>query len=106
MAKLGSIELVSDKNIKQGEYTKVNVLFSVDELKKEFELLEDVTRDKAIKVTVAKLQSWEAKANVTGKKGETTSCWLFLKTVDLSKTLKAPEDINRGDKVTVTFEAL
>ncbi len=107
MAKLGSIELVADKDVKKGEETKINDLFTSSEQRKEFELLEDVTRDKTgIKVTIAKVGSFDTKADTSKKKGEKTNCCVLLKYADLSKNLKASEDIKKGDKLGVTIETL
>jgi len=107
MAKLGSVELVADKDVKKGEETKINALFVSSEQRKEFELLEDVTRYKTgIKVTIAKVGSFDAKADTSKKKGEKTRCDHLLKYADLSKNLKASEDIKKGDKLGVTIETL
>jgi len=111
MAKLGSIELVADKDVKKGEETKINALFTSHpysgEQRKEFELLEDVTRDKTgIKVTIAKVGSFDTKADISKKKGEKTNCFALLKYAGLSKNLKASEDIKKGDKLGVTIETL
>jgi len=107
MVKLGSVELVTDKDVKKGEETKINALFASGEPRKEFELLKDVTRDKTgIKVTIAKVGSFDTKADTSKKKGEKTNCRELLKFADLSKNLKASEDIKKGDKLGVTFETL
>lgn len=107
MAKLGSVELVADKDVKKGEETKINALFASNEQKKELELLEDVRRDKTgIKVTIAKVGSFDAKADTSKKKGEKTNCSALLKYADLSNNLKASEDIKKGDKLGVTIETL
>ena len=107
MVKLGSVELVADKDVKKGEETKINALFVSSEQRKEFELLEDVTRDKTgIKVTIAKAGSFDTKADITKKKSEKTNCNSLLKWNDLSKNLKASEDIKKDDKLGVTIETL
>ena len=107
MVKLGSIELVADKDVKMGRETKINALFVLSEQKKELELLEDVTSDKTgIKVTIAKVGSFDTKADASKKKGEKTRCTILLKYADLSKNLKASEDIKKGDKLGVTIETL
>ena len=106
MVKLGSVELVADKDVKMGGETKPNALFASSEQRKEFELLEDVTRDKTIKVTIAKVGSFDTKADTSTKKGEKASCWRLLKYTDLSTNLKASEDIKKGDKLGVTIETL
>ena len=107
MDKLGSVELVADKDVKKGEETKINALFASSEKRKEFELLEDVTRDKTgIKVTIAKVGSFDTKADTSKKKKEKTYCGALLKYADLSKNLKASENIKKGDKLGVTIETL
>ena len=107
MAKLGSVELVANKDVKKGEETKMNTLFASSEQRKDFELLEDVTRDKTgIKVTIAKVGSFDTKAYTSKKKGGKTTCWSLLKYNDVSKNLKASEDIKKGDKLGVTIETL
>lgn len=107
MVKLGSVELVADKDVKKGEETNINDLFAYSEKGKEFELLEDVTSGKTgIKVTIAKVGSFDTKADISKKKGEKTNCRALLKYADLSKNLKASEDIKKGDKLGVTFETL
>jgi hypothetical protein len=107
MDKLGSVELVADKDVKKGEETNINALFASSEQRKEFELLKDVTRDKTgIKVTIAKVGSFDTKADTSKKKTEKTRCGMLLKYADLSKNLKASEDIKKGDKLGVTIETL
>jgi hypothetical protein len=107
MDKLGSVELVADKDVKKGEETKNDALFASSERGKEFELLKDVTRDTTgIKVTIAKAGSFDTKADTSKKKGEKTNCRALLKHADLSKNLKASEDIKKGDKLDVTIETL
>jgi hypothetical protein len=107
MVKLGSVELVADKDVKKGEETNINALFASSEEGKEFELLEDVTTGKTgIKVTIAKVGSFDTKADTSKKKTEKTRCRMLLKYADLSKNLKASEDIKKGDKLGVTFETL
>jgi hypothetical protein len=107
MDKLGSVELVADKDVKKGEETNINALFSYSEQRKEFELLEDVTRiETGIKVTIAKVGSFDTKADASKKKGEKTNCRALLKFIDLSKNLNASEDIKKGDKLGVTIETL
>jgi len=105
MAKLGSVMLVANKDVKKGEETKMNTLFASSEQRKDFELLEDVTYDKTgIKITIAKVGSFDTKADVSKKKGEKISFWRLLKYADLSKNLKASEDIKKGDNLGVTTE--
>ena len=105
MVKLGSIELVADKDVKKGEETNINALFTSSD--QEFELLKDVTRDTTgIKVTIAKVGSFETKADTSNKKKEKTSLFRLIKYADLSKNLKASEDIKKGDKLGVTIETL
>jgi len=106
MVKLGSVELVADKDVTKGKETNINALFASSEQRKEFELLEDVTRDKTIKVTIAKVGSFDAKTDTSKKKKEKTDCRNLLKYADLSKNLKASEDIKKGDKLGVTIETL
>ncbi|MCJ7634340.1 hypothetical protein MUP77_18365 [Candidatus Bathyarchaeota archaeon] len=107
MVKLGSVELVANKDVKMGEETNINALFISSEQRKEFELLEDVTRDKTgIKIIIAKVESYDTKADISKKKGEKTSCWDILNYSDLRKNLKASEDIKKGDKLGVTIETL
>jgi hypothetical protein len=107
MVKLGNVELVADKDVKKGDETKMDALFAYSERGKEFELLEDVTNDKTgIKVTIAKVGSFDTKADTSKKKKEKTNCRMLLKYADLSKNLKASEDIKKGDKLGVTFETL
>jgi hypothetical protein len=107
MAKLGSIDLVADKDVKKEQETSIDVLFSWSERSKEFELLEDLIWDKTgIKVTITKVGSFDTKTNTSKKKGEKTNCRALLKYADLSKKLKASEDIKKGDKLSATIETL
>ena len=107
MAKLGSIDLEANKDVKKGEGISINALFTWSERKKEFELLEDVTSDTTgIKVTIAKVESFDSKADTSRKKGEKSSCWGLLKPADASKNLKASDDIKKGDKLSLTIESL
>ena len=107
MGKLGSIDLEANKDVKKGEGTSIKALFTYSEQKKEFELLEDVTKDTTgIKVTIAKVESFDTKAVLSKKKGEKTNYYMFLKYADLSKNLKASDDIKKGDKLSLAIETL
>jgi len=107
MAKLGSIDLVADKDVKSGEETSIDVLFTWSDQSKEFELLEDLIRDKTgIKVTITKVGSFDTKADTSKKKGEKTNCRVLLKYFEYQKKLKASEDIKKGDKLSAIIETL
>ena len=107
MAKLGSIELVASLNVKKGEETALTDLFPWSERSKEFELSEDVTRDTtAIKVTIAKVGSFNTKADISEKKAEKTNYPALLKSVDTLKKYKTSDDINKGDKLSMTLETI
>ena len=105
MAKLASIELNADQDVAKGKKTSIIPLFSQTEGWKSFESFENVEKDKTrIKVTIAKVGSFQTKANTTRKKGEKTSCVLLLKPDDFRKKIAATGDIKKGDKLTVTLE--
>jgi len=107
MAKLASIELNADQDVAKGRKTSIIPLFSRTEGWKNFELLENVVAGKTrIKVTIAKVGSFQTKANTARKKGEKTNCWSFLSQSDFSKKIAATDDIKKGDKLTVTLETL
>jgi hypothetical protein len=107
MAKLASIELNADQDVAKGKKTSIIRLFSQTEGWKNFELLENVERGKTrIIVTVARVGSFQTRANTTRKKGEQTNCWSFLDRIDFSKKIAATDDIKKGDKLTVTLETL
>jgi len=107
MAKLASIELNADQDVAKGKKTSIIRLFSQTEGWKNFELLENVERGKTrIKVTIARVGSFQTKANTTRKKGEKANCWSFLDRSDFSNKIAATDDIKKGDKLTVTLETL
>jgi hypothetical protein len=107
MVKLASIELNADQDVAKGMKTSIIPLFSQTEGWKDFELLEDVKTDKTrTKVTIAKVGSFQTRANTTKKKGEKTNCWLLLNRWDFTKKIAATDDIKKGDKLTVTLEKL
>ncbi len=105
MAKLASIELNADQDVAKGKKTSIIPLFSNTEGWKDFELFENVQTDKTrIKVAIAKVGSFQTKANATRKKGEKTNLWLLLNRSDSTKKIAAIDDIKKGDKLTVTLE--
>ena len=107
MAKLASIELNADQDVAKGMKNSIIPLFSDTEGWKNFELLENVEAGKTrIKVTIAKVGSFQTKANTTRKKGEKTNCWSFLNHSDFTKKIAATDDLKKGDKLTVTLETL
>lgn len=105
--KLGSVMLKVNKDVKTGEETNIEQLFSVDEQTKLFEALEDVTKDETkLKINVAKVCALEAIADATKKKGRKINCFMLLKRNDLSKKIVASRDIKKGEKVEITVEIL
>jgi molybdopterin converting factor small subunit len=73
--------------------------------RKEFTLESDVEKDKTkLKVNVSKLETIEATADTTKKKGEKTNIWLLVKVADFSKKVKAKEAIKKGDTLAITVE--
>jgi len=107
MAKLASIELNADQDVAKGKKTSIIPLFSHTEGWKNFELLENVERGKTrIKVTIAKVGSFQTEANATGKKGGKMNYWSLLRRSDFTKKIAATDDIKKGDKLTVTSETL
>lgn len=107
MAKLASIELNADQDVAKGMKTSISPLFSSTEGWKNFELFENIEKDKTrIKATIARVGSVQTKANTTGKKGEKTNCWLLLHRSDYTKKIAVTDDIKKGDKLTVTLETL
>ncbi len=105
VAKLANIELNADKDVAKGEKTSIFPLFSRNDGYTNFELLEDAETEKTrITVTIAKVGSFQTKANVTKKKGEKTNCWLLLNRSDWTKKIAATDAIKKGDKLTVTLE--
>jgi hypothetical protein len=107
MPVIGKVELKADKDVTAGTETSISDLFPYSERRKEFTLESDVERDKTkIKVTIAKLGSFETVADTTKKKGEKTDLWMILKATDFSRKIKATEAIKKGDVITVTIESI
>ncbi|MFC2025353.1 hypothetical protein ACFLTG_02965 [Chloroflexota bacterium] len=107
MAKLGSIELVASQDVKKGGEIALTDLFPWSDRSKEFALSGDVTRDTTeIKVTIAKVGSFNSKADISKKKPEKTNYPALLKSVDTLKKYKTSADINKGDKLSMTLETI
>jgi hypothetical protein len=107
MPLVGKVELKADKDVAAGAETSLSDLFPFSERRKEFTLESDVERDKTkMKITISKLESIEAVADITKKKGEKTSLWMIMKVSDFSKKIKAKEAIKKGDVLSVTVETL
>jgi molybdopterin converting factor small subunit len=105
MPAVGKVELKAERDVAAGAETSLSDLFSYSERRKEFTLESDVERDKTkLKVSVAKLETIEATADTTKKKGEKTSLWLLMKVADFSKKVKAKEAIKKGDTLAITVE--
>ncbi|MDH5815176.1 MAG: hypothetical protein QE164_00015 [Candidatus Nezhaarchaeota archaeon] len=107
MPVVGKVELKADKDVKKGEEVSLTELFPYSERTKEFTVDVDVERDKTkLKITVAKLGTIETTADTTKKKGEKTSLWAITKYSDMSKKVKASEDIKKGETLSVTIETI
>jgi hypothetical protein len=107
MAILGSLEVVADNDVKMGEKITIPSLFSISERNKEYQLLEDIKEDAKIRVDIAKVQPFESTADATVKKGQKVSCWRLVRYPDFNgRELVASEDIRKGDKLKITYEAL
>jgi hypothetical protein len=107
MAILGYIEVVADKDVKTGGKTTIPSLFSISERSKEYELHQDIREGSRLKVDIAKVHPFESTADATIKKGEKVSCWRLVRYPDFNdRELVASEDIRKGDKLKITYEAL
>lgn len=106
MVIIGSIELGSNIDVSKDGKTSLNKLFALDERRKNFEALEDVTRGAKMKVTIAKIGSFETTVDRTVKKGMKISFFNILKRSDMEREITPSEDIKKGDKLAVTFETI
>ena len=104
--KLGSVKLKSSKDVKRGEETSIDQLFSFDEQRKTFNILADTIKNETrIKVNIAKVGVFETTADTTTKRGKKVNCFMLLKRNNgLSQKIATSEDIEKGDKLEVTFE--
>ncbi len=104
---VGKIELKADMDVKAGAETSLSKLFSLSEQRKEFSVDTDVALGKTkLKLTVAKLSSLNAVADLTKKKGEKTNLWMLMKYADMNRNVKASETIKKDDVLTITIEAV
>ena len=107
MARLANVELTANRDVKKGEKTSIESLFTSDERHKEFEVSSDIkSRDTKIRVTIPKVEALETKADTTKKKGEKTSLFMLLSYSDLRKEVAASEDVKKGDKLAVSIETV
>jgi len=107
MPVVGRIELKADRDVAANTETSLIDLFPYSERSKEFTLESDIERDKTkLKITISKLETLESVADITRKKGEKTSLWAITKYRELSKRIKAKENIKKGDILSVTVETL
>ena len=107
MEKLGSIELVADKDVKEGEGISIDSLFSYAERRKEFELPLELKRWKTkIKVDVPKICILETTADTTRKKEEKASLMALLSYPDREKDFTASEEVKEGDKLSLSIETM
>lgn len=104
MSKLGSFELVADINVKVGEKTSLGSLFSTSERCKEFQLLEDVKEGAKLQISISKVKSLESMADGAFKKGDKVTPFRIIKYADFIGDAVAAEDINAGDKLSISFE--
>jgi hypothetical protein len=107
MGKLGYVEVIADKDVKAREKTTIPSLFSIPERSKEYQLIEDIKEGTKIRVDIAKVQPFESTADATVKEGQKVSCWRLVRYPDFNDSeLVASEDIRKGDKLKITYEAL
>jgi hypothetical protein len=105
MAKLANIEFQAEQDVAKGNKIPVNQLFSTTALWREFEVLENVESDKTrINVNVAKVSSFQTRANNTRMRGEKTNWCVLLKRDDFTRKIVATENIAKGDKLMVSLE--
>ena len=105
MSVIVKVDLKADRDVNAGAEISLYDLFPYMERNKEFTLESGVERDKTkLKITVSKLGSVEIMANTSKKKGEKTNIVMISKTADLSKKVKAKENIKKGDVLSVTVE--
>ena len=107
VAKLASVELIANRDVKKGEKVSIESLFTRVEQRKEFEVSSDIkSRDTKIRVIIPKVETLETTATTTKKKGEKTSLWMILPYSDPRKELAAYEDVKKGDKLAVSIETV
>jgi len=105
--KLGSIIMKANKDVKVGEETNLDKLFSVDEQTKYFKAYKDIVKDKTkLKINIAKGGMFETIADITQKRGKKINCFILLKRTDFSKKIVASQDIKKCEKVEVIVEIL
>jgi len=107
VARLASIELTANKDVKKGEKVTIESLFVYDERRKEFEVSSDIKKgDTKIKIDISKVAALEIKSDATKKKGEKTNLTMLLSYSDPRKELTATGDVKKGDKLTVNIETV
>ena len=106
VARLASIELTANKDVKKGEKITIESLFAYDERRKEFEVPSDIKIFTKIKVDISKVAALEIKSDATKKKGEKTNLGILVSYSDLRKELTATGDAKKGDKLTVNIETV
>jgi hypothetical protein len=105
MSKLGSFELVADKNVKAGEKTSIASLFPTSERSKEYQLLEDVREGAKLQISISKVKPLESMADGAFKKGDRVTSFRIIKYADFIGDAVTSEDIKAGDKLSISFEA-
>ncbi len=102
-----SLELVVNKDVKEGEEVNIESIFSYREQRKEFELFGDVKRWRTkIKADISKIGILETTADITKKKGEKTCIRGLLSYPARKEGLIASEDLKKGDALLITIEPL
>jgi len=103
--KLGSVELVVNRDAKKGGDVDIESLFSYGEQRKEFELFGDVKRWRTkIKAVISKIGILETSADITKKRGEKTCIRGLFSYPARKDSFAASEDIKKGDTISVDIE--
>ena len=105
MSVLGSVQVVSDKDVKTGEKATIASMFSIAERSKEYQLGENIIEGKPIKVSIDKFVPFDTVADATIDADQKVTCWRLVTYVDFNeRELVASEDVQKGDSLTVTYE--
>jgi hypothetical protein len=109
--KLANIRLKAGKNLKKGDEVNLESLFpwqDYDEVRKVFELSDDVKRGMPIAVEVEKLEPLHVKADIDKKKGQKPliGLWMLLSFTDLRREITVSSDIAEGAPLEVTVKAV
>lgn len=107
---IASISLQAGRDVTKGEQVSIQALFpwqDYDEVRKVFELSEDISRGMPLDVHVSKFVTLKVPADIDKKVGQKPliGLWMLLSFESLRREIRCAETVKKDEWLTVTIAA-